>query len=68
MDGASGAGTARAGSTAEEGRRVFAALADGGTITMPLAETFWADVFGMVSDRFGTAWGVNGGMKPRTQT
>jgi PhnB protein len=54
--------------TAEEGRRVFAALADGGTITMPLAETFWADVFGMVTDRFGAPWGVNGGMKPRPQT
>ena len=54
--------------TAEEGRRVFAALADGGTITMPLGETFWADVFGMVTDRFGTPWGVNGGMKPRPKT
>jgi PhnB protein len=49
---------------AEEGRRVFDALADGGTVTMPLAETFWAETFGMVTDRFGTPWGVNGGMKP----
>jgi PhnB protein len=53
--------------TAEEGRRVFAALAEGGTITMPLGETFWAEAFGMVTDRFGTSWGVNGGMKPRQQ-
>lgn len=50
--------------TAAEGKRIFAALADGGTVTMPLAETFWAETFGMVTDRFGTPWGVNGGMKP----
>ena len=50
--------------SAEEGRRVFAALADGGTVQMPLGETFWAESFGMVTDRFGTAWGVNGGPKP----
>lgn len=53
--------------TADEGRRVFAALAEGGTIRMPLGETFWADSFGMVIDRFGTPWGVNGGMKERPQ-
>ena len=47
-----------------EGNRIFNALADGGTVTMPLAETFWAESFGMVTDRFGTPWGVNGGMKP----
>jgi PhnB protein len=52
--------------TAAEGKRVFEALADGGKITMPLVETFWADVFGMVTDRFGTPWGVNGGPKPTT--
>lgn len=50
--------------TAAEGNRIFNALADGGTVTMPLAETFWAESFGMVTDRFGTPWGVNGGMKP----
>lgn len=49
--------------TAAEGRKVFEALAEGGTVTMPLAETFWADTFGMVTDRFGTPWGVNGGPK-----
>ena len=51
--------------TADEGRRIFNALADGGTVNMPLTETFWAETFGMVIDRFGTPWGVNGGMKPR---
>ena len=50
--------------TAAESRSVFTALAEGGKITMPLAETFWAESFGMVTDRFGTPWGINGGPKP----
>jgi len=47
--------------TVAEAERVFKALSDGGKVTMPLAETFWADAFGMVTDRFGTPWGINGG-------
>ena len=47
--------------TVVEATRVFNALAEGGQVGMPLAETFWADTFGMVTDRFGTPWGVNGG-------
>jgi PhnB protein len=39
---------------------VFADLADGGEVTMPIAETFWASRFGMVRDRFGIPWAVNG--------
>jgi PhnB protein len=39
--------------------RIFAALADGGTMTMPIAESFWALRFGMLVDRFGTPWMVN---------
>jgi PhnB protein len=38
--------------------RVFAALADGGAVTMPLAKTFFASSFGMVADRFGVNWMV----------
>lgn len=53
--------------TAAEGKRVFEALAEGGKVSMPLGETFWADAFGMVVDRFGTPWGVNGGPKPQTK-
>ncbi len=49
--------------TADEGRRVFNALAEGGKISMPLGETFWAEAFGMVVDRFGIPWGDNGGSK-----
>lgn len=39
--------------------RVFAALVDGGTISMPIQKTFWSERFGMGSDRFGKAWMVN---------
>ena len=42
-----------------EGRRIFEALADGGTITMPLEATFWAPLFGVCIDRFGVSWMVN---------
>ncbi len=42
-----------------EAERLFAALAEGGEIRMPIAETFWAKRFGMVTDRFGTPWMIN---------
>ena len=42
-----------------EAGRVFAALADGGTVRMPLAATFFAPAFGMVQDRFGVGWMVS---------
>jgi len=38
--------------------RCFDALGDGGTIIMPLAPTFFAHQFGMVTDAFGVAWMV----------
>ena len=44
---------------AAEADRVFAALAEGGEVTMPLAETFWSPAFGMCADRFGTPWMIN---------
>jgi PhnB protein len=42
-----------------EAERVFAALADQGTVQMPLEATFWAARFGMLVDRFGASWMVN---------
>jgi PhnB protein len=42
-----------------EADRVFAALAEGGQIQMPLTETFWSPRFGMLSDRFGVGWMVS---------
>ena len=41
-----------------EAKRLFAALADGGQVQMPLAKTFYASIFGMVADRFGVSWMV----------
>jgi PhnB protein len=42
-----------------EADRVFAALADGGQVQMPLSKTFWSPRFGMVADRFGVGWMVS---------
>ena len=41
-----------------EAERRFNALIDGGQVTMPLTETFFARRFGMVTDRFGLGWMV----------
>ena len=43
----------------EESERIFAELSEGGQISMPLQEMFWAHRFGMVTDRFGTPWMIN---------
>jgi PhnB protein len=42
-----------------EAERVFKGLSEGGAITMPIAETFWALRFGMLTDQFGTPWMIN---------
>lgn len=47
---------------ADEARRIFDKLADGGKVTMPVTRTFWAEAFGMLTDRFGTPWMVMGGV------
>ena len=39
-----------------EAERLFAALADGGQVQMPLTKTFFFSRFGMVADRFGVPW------------
>ncbi len=44
--------------TEAEADRAFAALSDGGKVTMPLGKTFWSPRFGMVTDRFGVGWMV----------
>ncbi|MGD9596844.1 MAG: VOC family protein [Steroidobacteraceae bacterium] len=45
-------------------QRIFDALAKGGRVTMPMQETFWAQRFGMLTDRYGTSWAINGAPKP----
>jgi PhnB protein len=42
-----------------EADRLFAALADGGQVQMPLGKTFWSPRFGMVTDCFGVGWMIN---------
>jgi PhnB protein len=44
---------------AAEAERIFSALAENGTVQMPLEATFWALRFGMVIDRFGIPWMIN---------
>jgi PhnB protein len=39
-----------------EAERLFASLADGGQVQMPLTKTFFSSQFGMVADRFGVPW------------
>ena len=43
----------------EEAEKLFKGLSAGGTVTMPLAKTFWADSFGMVTDKFGISWMIS---------
>jgi PhnB protein len=44
---------------ADEARRVFEALSAGGTTTMPLERTPWAELFGACIDRYGIVWMVD---------
>lgn len=50
--------------TADEGERIFNALADGGQVTMPYGPVFWAKKCGMVTDKFGVPWIINGEQAP----
>jgi PhnB protein len=45
--------------TDAEASKAFDALADGGSIMMPLVKTFWSPCFGMLTDRFGLSWMVS---------
>ena len=45
-------------SSEAEADRVFAALSQGGQVTLPLGKTFFAPKFGMCSDKFGVGWMV----------
>jgi PhnB protein len=45
--------------TEEEAEKTFAQLSQNGEVTMPMAPTFWAKRFGMVTDQFGVKWTVN---------
>jgi PhnB protein len=46
-------------SSRAEADRLFAALSVGATVGMPLADQFWGDYYGNLTDRFGVQWMVN---------
>lgn len=46
--------------TVAAAEKVFATLAEGGQVQMPMQSAFWAKRWGMLIDRFGTPWIVNG--------
>ena len=50
--------------TVAEAQKVFDALAAGGQVTMPMQPAFWAKTWGMLIDKFGTPWIVNGELIP----
>lgn len=43
----------------ERAEELFAALGEGGQVRMPLEETFWAERFGLLVDKFGVSWMIN---------
>jgi PhnB protein len=44
--------------TDADAHKAFDALADGGSVQMPLSKTFWSPCYGMVTDRFNVGWMV----------
>lgn len=45
--------------SAEDAKRIFDALAEGGTVQMPFQSMFWGADYGMLTDKFGVGWMVN---------
>ena len=43
----------------EQANRFFANLSEGGFVIMPLQKTYWAEAFGMLTDKFGIKWMIN---------
>src|SRR3954470_16820040 len=43
----------------EQAGTIFANLAQGGSVVMPLEKTYWAEAFGMLTDKFGVRWMIN---------
>jgi len=45
-----------------DGTCADAMLAEGGQVTVLMDKSFWAEAFGMLVDKFGTPWLINGAM------
>jgi PhnB protein len=43
----------------KQAKVIFGNLAKDGAVVMPLEKTYWAEAFGMVTDKFGVKWMVN---------
>ena len=50
--------------SADDARPIFDLMAEGGKASMPFGKTFFAEGFGMLTDKFGTPWMIGGGMTP----
>ena len=48
-----------------EMKEKFDKVAEGGSITMPVQDTFWGATFGMLIDKFGISWMFNCDKKPQ---
>jgi PhnB protein len=42
-----------------DAHRIFEALAAGGTVQLPLQQTFWSAGYGLLTDQFGIPWMIN---------
>lgn len=45
--------------SAEEAKRIFDGLVQGGTVEMPLSKTEWAESYGSCVDKYGIRWMIN---------
>jgi PhnB protein len=43
----------------EDAERIFNALSAGGTVVMPMQDTFWGDYFGLCTDKYGIRWMID---------
>ncbi|KAD3514986.1 VOC family protein [Arthrobacter yangruifuii] len=59
MDEGSSYSISLSGDNGEELRGYWDKLLDGGQMTMPLEKAPWGDMFGMLTDRFGTSWMIS---------
>ena len=50
--------------TVAEAQKIFDKLAAGGKVAMAMQPSFWAKSFGMLTDKFGTPWIINGELLP----
>lgn len=44
---------------AEQAKRIYEALREGGQVVMPLQETFWSPAYGIVADKYGVNWNIS---------